>query len=59
MKLLTVILFLSFASAIRESSCLKLKWGILSAGRIANAFILSLNNYKKEDHEVTFVNYYQ
>lgn len=52
MKIFGAISFLLFLLFIKQASALKLKWGILSAGRIANDFILSLNNYPKENHEV-------
>jgi len=49
------ISFLFFLICCEQIHCLKLKWGILSAGRISNDFILSLNNFKKEDHEVVSI----
>lgn len=52
MKIFSAISFLLLLLCIEQAASLKLKWGILSAGRIANDFILSLNNYPKETHEV-------
>lgn len=55
MKFLILFLFPIVLSSIELVHCLKLKWGILSTGRISNDFILSLNNFNKEDHEVVAI----